>query len=218
MTRTQMVLCLIPLAYAAGSIPFGLLVGLARGVDPRTAGSKNIGATNVGRLLGGKYFALVFTLDLLKGALSTLLAGWLLHFQTPTWQASLAWMGVGCGAIFGHVFSIFLKFKGGKGVATSAGALLGIWPWLTWPIVAAIVVFLAVLFVTHYVSAASILGTSTVPVAYIVIGVLAHWPLLTIQLPWLIAVVAVAGIIIYKHRGNIARLRAGTELKIGQKA
>jgi glycerol-3-phosphate acyltransferase PlsY len=216
MTPTSMLLCLIPLAYLAGSTPFGLLVGLTRGVDPRTAGSRNIGATNVGRLLGGKYFAIVFTLDLLKGMLPTLLAGWALGFSATTITATLLWMLVACAAIFGHVFSVFLKFKGGKGVATSAGALLGVWPFLTIPIVLAMLVFCIVAYFTRYVSLGSILGTSSVPVFYLVIGLLCGWPVFSTQLPFLIAGIFLTSMIVYRHRGNIARLRAGTEHKIGE--
>src|SRR6266542_4254071 len=123
---------LIPLAYLIGSIPFGLVVGLAKGIDPRTAGSGNIGATNLGRLLGGRYFALVFTLDLLKGLLPTLTAGALIKFAPHTWHDYLLWLTVAAAAILGHMFSLFLSFKGGKGVATSAGVILGIFPYYTW--------------------------------------------------------------------------------------
>src|SRR6266545_8132773 len=123
---------LIPLAYLIGSIPFGLVVGLAKGIDPRTAGSGNIGATNLGRLLGGRYFALVFTLDLLKGLLPTVIAGALLKFAPHNLQEYLLWLAVAAAAIVGHMFSLFLRFKGGKGVATSAGVVLGIFPYYTW--------------------------------------------------------------------------------------
>src|SRR6185437_3178840 len=121
MTRAQLVLiALIPIAYLLGSIPFGLFVGFWRGIDVRKQGSGNIGATNVGRLLGGKFFALVFVLDLLKGLVPTLAAGATLHFAPNLDQTSYAlWLSAGFAAIIGHMFSIFLRFKGGKGVATS---------------------------------------------------------------------------------------------------
>src|SRR5688572_33095205 len=114
---------LVPLAYVLGSVPFGLIVGLARGIDPRKAGSGNIGATNVGRLLGGKFFALVFALDLLKGLLPALAASWIVHRrgEVADWRTYALWLLVGFAAIAGHMFSAFLRFKGGKGVATSAG-------------------------------------------------------------------------------------------------
>src|SRR5438270_689765 len=118
---------LIPLAYLVGSIPFGLLVGLAKGIDVRKSGSGNIGATNVARLLGGRFFALVFTLDLLKGLLPVLAACYLLKpwLQAPAFDDYVLWLVIGFAAIAGHMFSVFLKFKGGKGVATSTGVILG---------------------------------------------------------------------------------------------
>src|SRR3954452_15395809 len=118
MPRAWPLLALVPIAYLIGSIPFGLIVGLSRGVDPRTAGSGNIGATNLGRLLGGKFFALVFTLDLLKGLVPTVDAGQIFRGM-PDALHYILWLLVGFAAIAGHMFSIFLGFKGGKGVATS---------------------------------------------------------------------------------------------------
>src|SRR6059036_2614739 len=117
MTTAQQLLILIPIAYILGSVPFGLIVGLAKGVDPRKAGSGNIGATNIGRLLGGKFFALVFILDLLKGLVPMLCAAWIVrrHFQRPDSLVYLLWLLVGFGAIIGHMFSFVLRFKGGKG-------------------------------------------------------------------------------------------------------
>src|ERR1700722_19266648 len=152
MTTAQTLLLLAPLAYLVGSIPFGLIVGLANGVEVRKAGSGNIGATNVGRLLGKKFFWIVFSLDLLKGMLPSLAAGWLVHFSVVDRSTVLLWLLVAFAAIVGPMFSLFLKFKGGKGVATSAGVLLGIWPFLTLPLIGAVLVFLAVLYATRYVS------------------------------------------------------------------
>src|SRR5215204_5988168 len=142
-------LILIPLAYLVGSIPFGLIVGLAKGVDPRTAGSGNIGATNVARLLGKKWFFVVFFLDMLKGMLPVLLASAVAH-RIPemdrTAQTYLLWLLVAFAAVLGHMFSVFLKFKGGKGVATSAGVMLGLYPYYTWPGVIALGVFIVVFY------------------------------------------------------------------------
>src|SRR5262245_34890410 len=119
--RTEL-LILIPIAYLIGSIPFGLLVGFAKGIDVRTAGSKNIGATNVARLLGKKYFFLVFFLDMGKSLIPMLIASALVHrIAERNWTVHLLWLGVGFAAVLGHMFSLFLRFKGGKGVATSAG-------------------------------------------------------------------------------------------------
>jgi glycerol-3-phosphate acyltransferase PlsY len=215
MTPQRLVLILIPLAYLVGSIPFGLLVGLSKGVDPRKAGSGNIGATNVGRLLGGKYFALVFTLDLLKGMIPTALAAVPLHRASSasslTQTDFILWLLVGFAAIAGHMFSVFLKFKGGKGVATSAGVLLGVFPYFTLPGVIAIVTFVVLFKATRYVSVASMGGALIFPIAYVIVGLAMSWPVFGGQLPLLVFACLVALLIVYKHRGNIARLRAGTE-------
>jgi glycerol-3-phosphate acyltransferase PlsY len=216
-----MIVALILAAYLIGSIPFGLLVGLARGIDPRKAGSGNIGATNVARLLGGRFFALVFTLDVLKSLLPTLAAGFLLHHTYPgsalPSQAYLLWLLVGFAAILGHMFPIYLHFKGGKGVATSAGVLLGLFPYYTFPGLAAIAIWLAIFLPWRYVSLASMLGTATFPLWYLLFAILAGWDPFGRQLPLLIASLLVPTLIIYKHRGNIARLRAGTEPRIGHR-
>src|SRR3982751_1992224 len=112
-------LILIPIAYAIGAIPFGLIVGKMRGVDVRTAGSGNIGATNVGRLLGKKFFFLVFFLDLGKSLVPMLIASWLVSRIPESARdrtTYLLWLLVGFAAVIGHMFSAFLGFKGGKGV------------------------------------------------------------------------------------------------------
>jgi glycerol-3-phosphate acyltransferase PlsY len=220
MTDAQPIIALlIPLAYFLGSVPFGLIVGLAKGIDPRTAGSGNIGATNLGRLLGGKYFALVFTLDLLKGMLPMLAASFVLRddARALTITDYLLWLGVGMAAILGHMFSAFLKFKGGKGVATSAGVMLGLWPYFTVPGLVAIGAFVLIVLVTRYVSVGSMGGAVLFPVAYVVIGRWRGWDVLGSQLPLLVFGVLVALLIVYKHRSNIARLIAGTEPKLGRK-
>ena len=207
-------LILIPIAYLVGSIPFGLIVGLAKGVDPRKGGSGNIGATNVARLLGKRWFFVVFTLDMFKSLVPMLIASAIAH-RVPEaqrqWTMYLLWLLVGFAAVLGHMFSVFLKFTGGKGVATSTGVMLGLWPYFTWPGAIAISVFLVVFFAWRYISLGSIVAAATVPVAYVAIGVARGWPVFGSQLPLLIFAIAMALLIIYKHRSNIARLRAGTE-------
>ena len=211
MTPSQWLLLLIPIAYLIGSIPFGLLVGWANGIDVRKAGSGNIGATNVGRQLGPKFFWIVYTLDMLKGTLPTLTAGFILHFHAPDRSTYCLWICVAFAAIFGHVFSLFLKFKGGKGVATSAGMLLGLWPFFTLPAVLGLTVAYLSFKFTRYVSVASMSGAVSLPLFYIALGLLLGWPILGDQLPLLIAGVVMALLILIKHRANIARLLAGTE-------
>jgi glycerol-3-phosphate acyltransferase PlsY len=218
MTTTGQLLALIPVAYLLGSVPFGLIVGLSRGVDPRTAGSGNIGATNVGRLLGGKFFALVFTLDLLKGLVPTLAASWIVHRhpQPPDWRVCVLWLLVGFAAIAGHMFSAFLKFKGGKGVATSAGVMLGVWPYYTIPATGAIAVWGIVFARWRIISLASMIAAVAFPVVYAIVWGI-RGQLLGDRWPLPAFAVLVAVMVVWKHRSNIARLRAGTEAKFTTK-
>lgn len=206
---------LIPLAYLVGSIPFGLLVGRAKGVDVRAGGSRNIGATNVARLLGRRYFYVVFLLDAAKGLLPMLAASWIAWRVAPADRTPLLyglWLAVGAVAFLGHCFSVFLKFKGGKGVATSVGILLGMVPYLMLPGIVGLAVFAAVLKFRRYVSVASLAAAVSVPVAYVALGWLLGWDVLGRQWPVLAIVCAMAATIWWKHRTNLARLRAGTEV------
>jgi glycerol-3-phosphate acyltransferase PlsY len=221
-STTQALFLLMPVAYLVGSFPFGLLIGLARGVDIRESGSGNIGATNLGRVLGRRYFWLAFCLDLLKGMLPMLAASWVISRVPASQRDSLVytmWMAVGAAGVIGHVASVFLKFKGGKGVATSAGVTLGMVPYLAVPMLAAISVYVIVLVLTRYVSLASVIGVCSFPIFFVLIGTTAAWPVFGAQLPLLLFSTAIAALVVVRHRGNIARLRAGTETKIkwGQK-
>ncbi len=212
MPRAAPLVCLlVPLAYLLGSIPFGLIVGQSQGVDPRNAGSGNIGATNVGRLLGPRFFALVFVLDLLKGLLPMLAAWALLRHQPAGHQTFLLWLLVGLAAILGHMFSAFLKFKGGKGVATSTGVVLGLFPYYTAPGLAAAVIWFAMWKLTRYISIASVVGAIVFPIAYLCVGLWRGWPVTGEQWPLLAFAILIAALIVVKHRGNLARLMSGTE-------
>ena len=211
MPLTWQLIALAAAAYFVGAVPFGLVVGRAKGIDPRTAGSGNIGATNVGRLLGGKYFALVFTLDLLKGLVPMLVAAYLLRGLPTHDKPYLLWMLVGAAAVLGHLFPVYLKFKGGKGVATSAGVVLGLWPFYTLPGVAVVLLFLLVFAVTRTVSLGSIAASGGFPVMFILIGLAMGWPVFGQQLPLLIFGTLLGGLIVWRHRANIVRLLNGTE-------
>lgn len=218
----------ILIAFAAGSIPFGLLIGRMKGVDIREHGSKNIGATNVGRVLGKPYGALCFALDAAKGAGPVLLAGQSAGVLSMMWrdipqmtqQQMWLWMAVAIAAVLGHMFSPFVKFKGGKGVATGFGAFVAMAPLLTFPAFAALVVWYAMLRITKYVSVASMTAAVSLPVLYVLMLIppdgqrvgeaIAHGS------PVLIVLVTVGVMLIYKHRGNIARLRRGEEPKVGR--
>ena len=205
-------------AYLIGAVPFGLLLGLAKGVDIRKAGSGNIGATNAGRVLGRKLGIVCFALDVCKGlgpALGYGLAAGLICGAAANVGAlvTLKWLAVAVAAILGHVFPIYLKFQGGKGVATALGALLGVFPVLSVAALVAGVVWLTVVKRTAYVSLASIAAALSLPVA----AVLAALALGRPMAQWLVfagVTLLLAGLVVVKHRSNIRRLRAGEEAKV----
>lgn len=216
----------IAAAYVAGSIPFGVMLGKTRGVDIRRHGSQNIGATNVGRLLGRKLGILCFALDCLKGAAPVLVAG--LATGTLTQRpADIAqremwlWLAVAVAAVAGHMFSIFLALRGGKGVATGFGALVAMWPLLTLPAVGALIVWFIVLRLTRYMAVASMCGAVTLPIAFAVSITLRSPDTAADRLahasPVLAVTTLLAALVIYRHRTNIARLMRGAEPKMGEK-
>jgi glycerol-3-phosphate acyltransferase PlsY len=206
-------LLLIAGGYLVGSIPFGLLVGWSRGIDVRKVGSGNIGASNVGRLLGKRYFFIVMFLDLLKSLLPMLAASVVVAraVSHPTPEVYAFWLMVGFAAILGHMFSIFLKFKGGKGVATSTGVLLGLWPYYTLPGMVTVAAFIILFLATRYISVGSIGAAVTFPIAYLVMALTNGWQPFGGQWPLLAFGIVISALVIFKHRSNIGRLRAGTE-------
>jgi len=208
------------LAYLVGSIPFGLLIAKAHGKDLRSIGSGNIGATNVARALGKRWAYLCFLLDMLKGALPMLITGnWRLvigNYQLPVTSYQLLWLAVGCAAILGHIFPIYLKFKGGKGVATSLGVALGLWPYYTICAAFAIAIWIVTVLIWKYVSLASITASVSFPLLLILVIILRpDWDFVSLW-PLLIAATAIPLMVIIRHRGNIKRLIAGTESKVLQ--
>jgi len=182
-------------AYLIGSIPFGyLLAKLTTGQDVRTKGSGNIGATNVLRTAGRGAGIATLVLDIAKGVVAVWLAGWLTN-DNPGWMADAA-----LAAMAGHSFPVFLKFKGGKAVATFIGAFGYLMPL---PMLAVLVVFLVTMVATRYVSAASVMAAAAFP-----FGV---WLILHPTLTETLVSVIAAGFIIYRHKPNMDRIRAGTE-------
>ena len=207
-------------AYLLGSIPFGVLVGKARGADIQTVGSRNIGATNVARTLGRSWGVLVFVLDVVKGLAPTLAAGAILGAARDESGISEATRNicvllVGVFAVLGHNYSIFLRFRGGKGVATTLGVALGVYPDLTYAALVAFGVWVVVTLASRYVSLGSICAAVAFPAALVVMsggkeGFLADdWPLI-------VCGSLLAVMIIYRHRGNILHLINGTERKLGE--
>ncbi|HNZ04605.1 MAG TPA: glycerol-3-phosphate acyltransferase, partial [Myxococcota bacterium] len=147
----------IVVAYLVGAIPFAQIIARAHGKDLRTIGSGNIGATNLARACGRKWGYVCFALDVLKGLVPTaaarIVAGSLLEDVATTGPAFLAlWLAVGVAAILGHVFPVYLKFKGGKGVSTSFGVGLGLWPYFTVGALVALLVWLLCAAIWRYVS------------------------------------------------------------------
>jgi acyl phosphate:glycerol-3-phosphate acyltransferase len=195
------------LAYLLGSIPFGyLIVKLASGADIRATGSGGTGATNVSRKAGKSAGVVTLALDALKGAAAVFVARWL------TGEAGTSWIVAGAAAlaVVGHCYPVWLKFKAGKGVATGLGVFLAIAPWAT---LAALAVFIVVVWRTRYISLGSIIAAAFLPL----------WVLLThlwIEpvgdfAPIMTALCAVSSVIIFKHSENIKRLMVGEENKFG---
>jgi glycerol-3-phosphate acyltransferase PlsY len=194
--------------YVTGAIPFGFLVyRWATGTDIRTVGSGNIGATNVGRLLGFRYFVLVFLLDLLKGFAPVLCVPLVLRGLGMTPPADLG-LFVALAAILGHNFPVYLGFKGGKGVATSLGALLALEPLSC---AAAAIGFFLAFFLTRYVSLSSIAGAFGFVAGHF-LRIKDPWsrPNLTMSL----LAIAIAVLILIRHHKNIVRIFRGTEPKV----
>lgn len=188
-------------AYLVGGIPFGYLIGRMRGVDVRTVGSKNIGATNVFRTVGKKWGFLAFALDVSKGLLPTLAAK---SFAPVDWLP----LAVGVTCVVGHMLTPYMKFKGGKGVATAFGMLIGLVPAL---VGVAFLVFVAAFALSNYISLGSCLAA-----AFLAVGVWFPWlgTRGSGDLPQCILVTVIALFVIWKHRSNIKRLATGTENKI----
>ena len=173
-----------------------------------------------GRLLGKKFFFLVFFLDMLKSLVPMLVASAVVAGVPESERDRtlyFLWLLVGISAVLGHMFSVFINFKGGKGVATSAGVMLGLVPYFTVPGLIAILSFIVVFFMFRYVSLGSMIGACVFPLAYLAIGQLRHWPVMGNQLPLLVLSVLLAVMIIYRHRTNIQRLLNGTENKMVSK-
>jgi glycerol-3-phosphate acyltransferase PlsY len=206
-------LIIVVVAYLLGSVPSGyVLVRLFRHQDIRQTGSGNIGATNVLRSGGKGLAAATFLMDMLKGCaavwLGGAMGGWLAPGAAPDDMRALAALV----AVLGHIFPVWLGFKGGKGVATGFGVFLVASPWAA---LAAISVFFIVLALSRYVSLASILGAASFPLFAWWLG---HIHVCAERTPFFVAVeIAVALLLIAKHYQNIRRLLSGTESKLGAK-
>ncbi len=201
-------------AYLLGSIPFGFLMAKAKGVDIRSVGSGNIGATNAMRVLGKPAGITVLLLDAAKGFVACVLGGMISH-----WASDLDYFDdgfyvllkrfmlvAGIFAVLGHNYTCWLKFKGGKGIATTAGVYLALAPWA---LLIALGVFILALLLTRFVSVASMSAAAALPVVV--------WVMTPHNYFLGIVTTALGALAIYKHKSNIQRLIAGTESRLGQK-
>lgn len=190
----------IAAAYLSGSVPWGVVLGRAiKGIDIRGYGSGNTGATNSLRFLGWRIAIIVALLDVLKGLLPVAVARWL---DAPAWIVAL----MAIAATIGHCWSPFMKFQGGKGMATGGGAAIGMLPIL----VLMLPLMIVIVALTRYVSLASLIALVTGTTLAFAFSV-------TTEFPWVqaLAVLGISVIVISKHRGNISRLLAGEERRFG---
>lgn len=206
---------LIICAYLLGSVPFAFIIARMHGKDLRKIGSGNIGATNLSRAVGRKlgYFCFCLCLDVLKGLVPMLAGGLVIRQGTGVVELFL-WLAVGVAAILGHIFPLYIGFKGGKGVATSFGVALGLWPYYTLCAAVAFVVWAVVVLVWRYISLGSLVASVVFPVTLIVAIVVRPewdfadlWPLLTVA-------TLIPVMVVVRHRANIKRIVAGTESKV----
>lgn len=199
--------------YLIGAIPFAYLIARVRaGIDIRTVGSGNVGATNVGRLLGFRYFVLCFLLDFLKGVLPVSIAIFLRsrHLAPADEPNPFLFLPelVGLATILGHVYPVFLKFKGGKGVATTIGVLGVLTPTST---LLGLAAFLVLLMLTRMVSVGSIGFATMFALSFLLTT---HDPLERTNIAMTVFVLVVASLIVIQHRSNVGRIIAGTESQV----
>ncbi len=185
--------------YILGSVLFGDIIAKAKGVDLRKVGSGNVGATNVRRALGKKYGILVFILDALKGFIPTYLSLLLLENE---WHIAL----VSLSPVVGHIFPVFYRLKGGKGVATSFGVILALSPLSAF---ICLLIWFGILYISKYVSLASMIAVASSPFVLALSGG---------PFPYILLAIVVTLLVIFSHRSNISRLIAGKEHRINEKA
>lgn len=197
-------------SYLVGSFPSGYVAGWLRGVDLRKEGSGNIGATNALRVLGKKIGYAVFAADTFKGWLAVIVGYLFAHFFAPDHSIKFGVLGAVAG-VLGHLFPVWLKFRGGKGIATSGGVMLGLFPW---PVFAfGLIIWLALFFTTRYVSIASLGAALALPTGSTIMTLLGRCDWLRVGIAGILCVLA-----IWRHKSNIQRLLTGTEKKFEKKS
>ncbi|MFL6553248.1 MAG: glycerol-3-phosphate 1-O-acyltransferase PlsY [Chthoniobacterales bacterium] len=198
-------------SYLLGSIPFGYLAGRLQGIDIRQAGSCNVGATNVVRVLGKGYGYPVFALDCSKGFAAVKISMLMATGRPPEWNSPEIFgiLAAMC-SVLGHLYPPWLKFKGGKGVATSAGALLALTPVAT---LIGVAIWIIVFWLTRYVSLASLTAAVVLPIVILVVSS----PDQNKRKPLVYSSVCVAAVVVWRHRSNLSRLIRGTEPRFTRK-
>ncbi|MCX5773986.1 MAG: glycerol-3-phosphate 1-O-acyltransferase PlsY [Fusobacteria bacterium] len=198
----MIVLILIIIAYLLGGLPTALILGKTfKGIDVREQGSKNSGATNAGRVLGKKWFYIVMICDAIKGAIPVILA---LLFG----MSDMVALGIGVVAILGHTYSIYLKFKGGKGVATSLGVIIVLVPLVT---IILLIVFVLIYKISNFVSLGSIVCAILFPILIFLFVIFRVYDPSKLSIGFI--GIILAAYIVYKHRSNITRIINGNENK-----
>jgi glycerol-3-phosphate acyltransferase PlsY len=198
-------------SYLLGSIPFGYLAGRLAGTDIRQVGSGNVGATNVVRVLGKRYGYPVFALDVLKGFAAVKISILVAPGRPPEWNSpEIFGILAAMSSILGHLYSPWLSFKGGKGVATSAGALLALTPGAT---LIGVAIWIIVFWLTRYVSLASVTAAVVLPMVILVVS----WQDQKKVKPLVYSSACVAAVVIWRHRSNLSRLMRGTEPRFTRK-
>jgi glycerol-3-phosphate acyltransferase PlsY len=203
LTNVILGILLVTGAYAAGALPWGVVLGRWWvGVDLRHRGSGATGATNALRVLGWRISLAVLALDFAKGLLPVLIGRWL---GVSWWVIAAA----GLASVLGHCWSPFIRFTGGKGVATGAGAAIGLVPW----VLLVLPVMVAIVAITRYMSLASLAGYGIASLAVLTSAVIGDTPWPTFAM-----VLGMTAVVVYRHRGNIHRLLNGTERRVGMHA
>ena len=198
-------------SYLLGSIPFGYLAGRLVGIDIRQAGSGNVGATNVVRVLGKRFGYPVFALDFLKGFGAVKISMLMASGRPPEWDTpEIFGILAAISSVLGHLYPPWLKFKGGKGVATSAGALLALTPTAT---LIGVAIWIIVFWLTRYVSLASIIAAVVLPIVILVFSSQDQ----NKGKPLFYSSACVAAVVIWRHRSNLSRLIRGTEPRFTRK-
>ena len=198
-------------SYLLGSIPFGFLAGRLAGTDIRQAGSGNVGATNVVRVLGKRYGYPVFALDVLKGFGAVKISMLAAPGRPPDWNSpEIFGILAAMSSVLGHLYPPWLKFKGGKGVATSAGALLALTPVAT---LIGVAIWIIVFWLSRYVSLASVTAAVVLPIIILVVS----WQDQNKIKPLVYSSACVAGVVVWRHRSNLSRLMRGTEPRFSRK-